>query len=306
MHGRGRYADLTGPVRLWYRRRGRALPWRGIADPYRILLSEIMLQQTQVARVLEMYPRFLRRFPTLTALSRAPVRDVIIAWRGMGYNARAVRLHALARRLTEEHHGRLPSTAEELLRLPGVGRYTAHALLSAVYGKPVPVVDVNIRRLLSRVFFRMGTYGQMKGEADIWAIAESLVPSRRSYEWHQALMDLGATVCIARQPACETCPLGRICVSRGLMRPARAQAPKAEPGLDGIPNRIYRGRIVEELRRAGGTTGIAEVALGKRIHAEFGAGHAAWLRSLLAALESDGLVRIARGRKTGQRRIALA
>jgi A/G-specific adenine glycosylase len=301
-----RTRKIVKAVRRWYLRHGRKLPWRGSPDPYRVILSEVMLQQTQVARVLEKFPLFLRKFPTLSALAKAPLRDVTIAWRGMGYNNRAVRLHALARALTDEYRGQLPASAEELLLLPGIGRYTAHALLCAVHGKPVPLVDVNIRRLYSRLFFRMRTFDRMREEGEIWDIAGSLLPSRRTYDWNQALMDIGATVCTAQRPACAQCPVARFCLSRHSMRRAGRRAKRAEPGLRGIPNRIYRGRIIEELRRAGAGRGIGESRLGKRIHPGFATAHAAWLRSLLRGLESDGLITVAPGRGGRQARVTLA
>lgn len=265
-----------------------------------------MLQQTQVARVLEKFPLFLRRFPTLAAMTKAPLHEVTIAWRGMGYNNRAVRLHALARTLTSDHRGRIPRSAEELLRLPGVGRYTANALLSAVHGEPVPIVDVNIRRLFSRLFFQLRTFDLMKEEQVIWSIAERLVPSRRVYDWNQALMDLGATVCTARRPACGKCPVARFCLSRASMRQAEKHVRRAEPRFNGIPNRIYRGRIIEELRSVGAKRGMGEVRLGKRIHPGFAAAHTPWLRSLLRGLASDGLIAVEPGRSGRQARVTLA
>ena len=298
--------SIVRAVRRWYRSHGRKLPWRGSTDAYRVLLSEIMLQQTQVARVLEKFPLFLRRFPTLATLARAPLRDVTIAWRGMGYNNRAVRLHALARTLTHDHRAGLPNSVRELILLPGIGRYTAHALLCAVHGKSVPLVDINIRRLYSRLLYRMRTLSELREEREIWNVAGLMVPSRRAYDWNQALMDLGATICTARHPVCGECPVARFCRSRGAMRPAGRSVKKAEPGLRGIPNRIYRGRIIEELRRAGSGRGIVESRLGKRIHPGFAAAHAAWLRSLLRGLESDGLITVAPGRDGRPARVTLA
>jgi A/G-specific adenine glycosylase len=296
----GHSREIRLAVRRWYRRHGRTLPWRGIADPYRILLSEVMLQQTQVSRVLEKYPAFLQRFPTLAVLSRAPRSAVIIAWRGMGYNNRAVRLHELARTVMVSLHGRLPDSIEEMLRLPGVGKYTAHALLVAVHHRRLPVVDVNVRRLLSRLLFPMRTFDQMKAEADIWNSATLLLPQRSVYAWHQALMDLGATVCTARRPACAECPVARRCVSRKLMRPVVRRRHREEPRFRGTPNRIYRGRVIEELRRAGPGTGMHASLLGKRIHGGYTSADAHWLRSLLAGLESDGLI-VTRRNKGGRR-----
>jgi len=263
-----------------------------VTDPYRIILSEIMLQQTQVSRVLRHYGLFLRRFPSMRALAGASRRDVILAWRGMGYNTRAVRLHALASVLVERGM-RIPRSAQSLLELPGIGRYTAHAILSSVHGLPVPVVDVNVRRLLSRVLWRMRSTGEMKSEAEIWKAAERLLPRRGAYTWNQALMDIGATICTARRPSCERCPLEGPCASRKTMRERGVKARKAEPGFLGVPNRIYRGRIVEALRER--RAGLTAKALAREVCPAFSQDDEPWLAGLLSGLEHDGLIRIRRG-----------
>jgi A/G-specific adenine glycosylase len=262
-----------------------------------------MLQQTQVSRVLGHYPRFLRRFPTMRSLARARQRDVVLAWQGMGYNNRAVRLHALASALVERNM-RIPSNAESLLELPGIGKYTAHAILSSVHGLPVPVVDVNIRRLLSRVFWRMPSTADMRSEAEIWRTAVRILPRRGVYEWNQALMDIGATICTGRHPSCSLCPLGGICASRKRMTRATRKTRKAEPGLHGVPDRIYRGRIVEVLRRT--EAGFPLEALGREIHPGFSPPDAPWLESLLGGLERDGLIRIMQRRGLQRSRVVLA
>ncbi|HLE77592.1 MAG TPA: A/G-specific adenine glycosylase [bacterium] len=193
----------------WYARHRRDLPWRRSHDPYRILVSEIMLQQTQVARVIPKYRAFLRRYPSLQALARAPVREVREAWYPLGYNIRPVRLQAIARAAVRRHRGRLPRTAAELLRFAGIGRYTAAAVMTFAYGTPAPILDTNVRRVLRRVFHRDN------GVPDrvLWSLAASLLPARRGYDFNQALMDFGATVCTARAPACRTCPLRTACTT---------------------------------------------------------------------------------------------
>ncbi len=252
-----------------------------------------MLQQTQVARVLEKYPRFLRRFPSMHSLARAPLRDVILEWRGMGYNNRAVRLHALAATLVRRNMS-VPRSEESLLELPGIGKYTAHAILSSVHGLAVPVVDVNIRRLLSRVFWSMRSTSEMRSEKEIWLAAGRVLPRRSVYDWNQGLMDLGATICTARRPACDRCPLAGECASRLSMERARpgvrVEGKKSEPGLRGVPNRIYRGRIVEALR--GSRRGLFAGALGKEIREDFSVEDLPWLAHILEGLERDGLVRV--------------
>jgi A/G-specific adenine glycosylase len=228
---------------------------------------------------------------------------VVLAWRGMGYNNRAVRLHALASVLVEREM-KIPSDAASLLELPGIGRYTAHAILSSVHGLPVPVVDVNIRRLLSRVYWRMPSTAVMRSEPEIWRTAEKILPRHGVYDWNQALMDIGATICTARLPSCSTCPLGGICASRKGMTQAERGARKSGPGLHGVPNRIYRGRIVEALRRK--EAGFRPEALGSEIHPEFSRQDLPWLKSLLEGLERDGLVRIRRGKASPDLRVVLA
>lgn len=251
-----------------------------------------MLQQTQVSRVLVKYPLFLKRFPTLRALARARRADVVRAWQGMGYNNRAVRLHALAQQVVSGHRGRIPRTEEELLALPGIGTYTARAVLCSAFGEPVAFVDVNIRRLYSRLFGNMPDTAAMLPDRTAAAIADDMLPRRRAYDWNQALMDIGATICTARAPRCTACPLAALCTSAGTMAAARPAAAKKERSFYGVPHRIYRGRIIEQLRAGTVRRGMPVHAIGPRILPQFDASHTAWLEQLLAALERDGLVRI--------------
>jgi len=279
----------------WYTYNGRKLPWRNIRDPYRILIAEIMLHQTQVRRVLQTFPKFLKRFPTLKTLASARQSDVIVAWRGMGYNSRAVRLHRLAHNLIDEHGGNIPRTVQEIQRLPGVGRYTAHALMTAVHREDLPVVDVNVRRVFSRLFWRMTTTVETRREEEIWALAAQLVPRNRGYDWTQALMDLGATICTARAPACSSCPVGMICTSRSTMRAVRPRRSSREPSMAGVPNRIYRGKIVDLLRNT--RTGCPIRKIGQTVLAGYSPRHHSWLQMLLEGLQKDGLIAV-RGKFT--------
>src|SRR5213078_1104949 len=224
----------TGPKRLlpagalpfrrrllsWYGRHRRRLPWRGVRDPYAVLVSEIMLQQTQVARVLEFYPRFLARYPTLEDLAAASADAVRESWEGLGYYARARNLHAAAREVMRRLSGRLPRRPEELRALPGIGRYTAGAVASLAYGADVPAVDTNAARVLARVFALRGRKKSARRERRVWALAAALVPRGRAADWNQALMDLGATYCTARRPRCHDCPVCRRCAT-GRMRADR-------------------------------------------------------------------------------------
>ena len=196
----------------WFRQVGRDLPWRTTRDPYRVLVSEFMLQQTQVKRVEEFYPRFLERFPTLDALAGARARQVREAWDGLGYYRRAANLHRLARTVVTEHDGSIPDDPDALARLPGVGRYTAGAVASFAYERRVAAVDTNVARVLRRVFrLRLGRDGQ--GERQLWRLAERLLPTRAATAWefNQAMMDLGARYCVARSPQCGECPVRPAC-----------------------------------------------------------------------------------------------
>ncbi len=284
-----RRPEFNRALLAWYRRHGRTLPWRNIRDPYRILLSEIMLQQTQANRVLEKYPLFLKRFPTITRLARARQRSVLLAWWGMGYNNRAVRLHRLAKAVVAEHDGRLPSRLEDLLVLPGIGPYTAHAILASIHHRAVPAIDVNVSRVLSRVFWRMKSTEQHEDQAKVWGLAANLISRRKPYDWNQALMDLGATICIARKPICSVCPVSRLCTSSFRMNPSRRQGPRREPSLRGVPNRILRGRIVQELRTR------RAIRLEKLQESVASHGSRKWWRGILSGLERDGLIKV-RGR----------
>ena len=193
----------------WYARNHRTLPWRRTRDPYRILLSEVMLQQTQVNRVIPKYREFLRRYPSLEALAGAPVREVRETWYPLGYNIRPVRLRKIARTVVRHHGGRLPDTREALLRLPGVGPYTAGAVLTFAHGKPSPILDTNVRRVLRRVFYG----NRATPDRVLWALAAALLPPGDGYNFNQALMDFGATVCTARTPRCPSCPMRALCLT---------------------------------------------------------------------------------------------
>ncbi|MBI4502801.1 MAG: A/G-specific adenine glycosylase [Gemmatimonadetes bacterium] len=202
----------------WYRNQARDLPWRLTRDPYRVIVSEFMLQQTQVSRVEQYYPRFLARYPTLEALSRAPASAVREAWDGLGYYRRAENLHRLARVVVDEHRGTIPADPATLVTLPGVGAYTAGAVASFAYERREAAVDTNVARVLRRVFFKGVKREEGRGKStnrtkEIWALAETLLPrkGRTVWEFNQALMDLGATVCIARKPKCQMCPVQSAC-----------------------------------------------------------------------------------------------
>src|SRR5256884_2676625 len=210
--GQGVRTAFTRKLLAWWARAARDLPWRRTRDPYRVLVSEFMLQQTQVARVAEYYPRFIERFPDLETLARAKPRAVREQWDGLGYYARARNLHALVKDVTRRHDATLPSDPEELIKLPGVGRYTAGAVASFAYEKPVPAVDTNVNRVLRRVFFDRAT-GNVQRATKVWELARALVPKdgKRAWKFNQAIMELGALVCVARKPRCPVCPVRSNC-----------------------------------------------------------------------------------------------
>jgi A/G-specific adenine glycosylase len=287
-------AKFSRRIVAWYRRKGRTLPWRGIRDPYKILISEIMLQQTQVQRVLEKYPAFLKAFPTMGALASAPRAAVIRQWQGMGYNNRAVRLHLLAQSVVERFSGKLPEDYESLHALPGIGPYTARAVLYAAFGKREAIVDINVRRLFSRVFWRMPTTRSMRPEKEIWALAGSLLPKTGVYDWNQALMDLGATGCRARNPLCDECPVSEICRSRTRMK-LTGNTPAAKEALyRGLPVRIRRGHIIEKLRNIPDGASLSLHGMAKKLFDPPAPEDFRWLEGVLRTLEKDGLVKLKR------------
>ena len=209
-----RFAQL---LLAWYDAHRRDLPWRGVEDPYRIWVSEIMLQQTRVAAVIGYYERFLQRFPAVETLARARSASVLAAWSGLGYYRRARAMHAAAKQIVKEHGGRFPSTSAQLASLPGIGRYTAAAIASIAFGEAVALVDGNVERVLQRFF------GKQMTREETWERAQSLLAVSRPGDFNQGLMELGATVCLPRQPNCPGCPLVTLCQARGELPQAKRE-----------------------------------------------------------------------------------
>ena len=276
----------------WYAANYRRLPWRETRDPYRILVSEIMLQQTQAERVVPKYLEFLERFPTLNALADAPASEVIRAWAGLGYNRRALNLQRACRAVVDRYGGVMPSDPVELESLPGIGPYTAGAVACFAFEQDVGFVDTNIRRVIHRVLAGPELPEAKLTGREIDQAARDLVPAGHGYQWNQALMELGATICRARITECERCPLQAECRARptiqsvlaGLPRSARRPEPKFE-----TTSRYFRGRIIDALRSAG-TAGRSLADLGAAIKPDFSPSDAAWIAAHVAGLERDGLL----------------
>ena len=213
---------LASAVITWQRQHGRhGLPWQGTRDAYRVWLSEVMLQQTQVSTVLGYYARFLERFPDVQALAGAPLDDVLALWSGLGYYSRARNMHRCAQAVVAEHGGRFPASSALLATLPGIGRSTAAAIAAFCFGERAAILDGNVKRVLTRALGFAGDLSSSAEEKRLWAEAESLLPARDVDVYTQGLMDLGATVCSTRQPACLLCPLASMCMAHAAGTPER-------------------------------------------------------------------------------------
>ena len=262
----------------WHKKHYRPMPWRPKTraarvrlDPYRILVSEIMLQQTQVDRVRGKYARFLRKFPTVRALAKAPLGEVLRVWSGLGYNRRAKHLHLCAKKVLKEHEGKLPDTFEELVKLPGIGISTAGALLAFSFGQDVAMVDTNIRRILVRSFFKKS----VPHDRELYRFAASIIPKGKGRMWNYAMLDLGATLCSARNHKSE-CPLTPLHGEVGDFVYKKPQ--KKFTGS----RRFYRGSLLAVLSQK---KRVAETELPRFLGLKAEA-----TRSLVAALEQEGLL----------------
>jgi A/G-specific adenine glycosylase len=217
-------------VLRWFDRHARDLPWRRTRSVYHVWVSEIMLQQTQVAAVIPYFERFIAQFPTIEQLAAAEQQQVLRAWEGLGYYRRARQLHQAAQLIAQEHGGRFPTNVERVRALPGIGRYTAGAILSIALDQRHPILEANTVRLFSRLMAFSGDPSRRDGQQLLWSFAEAILPRRRVGDFNQALMELGATVCTARQPDCEACPVVRLCPTRahGLQEQIPAPKPKKQ------------------------------------------------------------------------------
>lgn len=289
---------FTSALFAWYERHGRThLPWRRDPSPYHVIVSETMLQQTQVDRVIPLYEAFLAAFPDFAALASASRADVLRLWKGLGYNSRAVRLHELSRRVLEYHGGELPRDPELLRALPGVGPYTLAAILAFAYNEPAVAFDTNLRRIVHRV----GWGVEHPYLAPLGAIedqAARLLNRRRSREWNSAMMDLGATLCTARAPKCLLCPLQKLCRAApvdaaSLAIRARAATKKGGPQAQlrfEETTRYARGRIIDRLRALPAGERISFLDLHDDLRPQLGGRDEAEIDRIVTALVQDGLV----------------
>lgn len=270
----------------WFKKHGRVLPWRikdhedaqsvtGVRetlstyftrtwqrDPYRVIVSELMLQQTQVDRVLPKFEYFINRWPTVFDLAHTSLSEVMIAWQGLGYNRRARFLHEMAREVVEKYNGIFPKTEHELRKLPGIGEYTARAILTFAYGQDIGVIDTNIKRIFSRVEFGVEPTGIPIPIKEFQSFIDHMVPKHHGDPWNQALMDFGALICTARSPKCDHCPVKTLCTAQGIAEkhhkktytewlkiPHNVQSKKPSIPFEQT-NRYFRGRIIDKLRES--------------------------------------------------------
>ena len=297
--GSSRQESATGGARLrasrrdferhllgWFDHNQRDLPWRRDRDPYHVWLSEIMLQQTRVAAVVEHYHRFLERFPSLETLARARVSSVLAAWSGLGYYRRARSLHAAAREIVHRRQGRFPTTHAELEALPGIGRYTAAAISSIAFGEAVAAVDGNAERVLQRVL------GRSMGGNALWHAAAELLSPGRPGDFNQAMMELGATLCLPREPKCYSCPIRGLCRAQGELEPsppaARRRAKQAlDYALDCRQDSVFLVRRAQEATLMPGMWELPQIPAGNgSTEARFSLRH--------SITSTDYLVRVAR------------
>ncbi len=295
---RGIKGTAQGRLLDWYRRHGRAsLPWRAVRDPYRTLVSEFMLQQTQVDRVVPKFEAFVERFPDFEALARASAADVLRHWKGLGYNTRAVRLHRIAEAVAERYHGEMPKQRGELRTLPGIGPYTAAAIRAFAFDLDDAPIDTNVRRIVHRFYFGI-EYPPAVRASRLDDCARAMLPPGRSHDWNSALMDLGSAICTTRAPQCGSCPLRGECAAapidaadleRRRKAAARPRSPQSALPFE-MTTRYARGRIVDRLRDLAPGERISLLDLHRSIASSIPGRGYEEVCELVAALNADGLV----------------
>jgi A/G-specific adenine glycosylase len=286
---------VSAELLRWYAAQGRhALPWRLDRSPYRVLVSEFMLQQTQVERVIPIFERFVERFADFAALAHAPPSEVVRAWRGLGYNTRAIRLQRVASAVVERYDGTLPSERDALLGLPGIGAYTAGAVRAFAFDIDEVALDTNVRRIAHRVRFGLEV-PVAAGAREVDEAARAMLTRGQAFAWNSAMMDLGAGVCTARAPKCLLCPLRRGCAAAPVDSAALAALQRSRPRAVRVrfedTNRFARGRIVDLLRELPPNRAISLLDLHAALQPQLGSRDPAEVASLVASLERDGVVR---------------
>ena len=280
----------------WFRENGRDLPWRRTRDPWRILVSEVMLQQIQVKRAIPFYERFLDNFPTVDALARAPLADAIRVWGDLGRYRRVVNLHRTARLIVEEHGGEIPSDPDVLVGLPGIGPYTAGAVACFAFEKDVPFFDTNMHRVLHRLFFGPDVPKATAKPKEVTELAGDLVPPGEGWAWNQAVMEFGALRCTARRPGCLDCPLREACAAHPKMLEAIAGVPRAAKKASDAryedSNRYLRGRVLAALRAEAEDGDVGLPDLGRALLEDPSVAGATRMLEVVRSLEKDGLVRV--------------
>ncbi len=283
----------------WFQSASRDLPWRQTRDPYAILVSEMMLQQTQVDRVIPKYHAFLKRFPTAADLATAKQADVVALWQGLGYNRRALYLQKACQVVTNELGGEFPHTIEGLQQLPGIGPYTAGAIASFAFELKTPLVDTNVERVIGRIFLGFRELPDTT-QKEFWDLMTALLPRKdRIWIFNQAIMEFGALMCTASKPKCGTCPMQKICTSFPDIQTAPKEALRykkaaVETQYFGQPRRIWRGKILKFLHTQPNGATLNQV--GKAIQEDFDSTRLPWLRNVITTLEKDGFVIIKKGR----------
>jgi A/G-specific adenine glycosylase len=243
-------AKFCRALTIWYGRHGRDLPWRRTRDPYAILISEVMLQQTQVATVIPYYHKWLRTIPNFASLARASENEVLREWQGLGYYGRAQNLHATAKTVMDRHGGNFPPEIEQMRQLSGIGKYTAHAVASFAFDQSVPIVEANTARVLARLFNFRESIDSNAGRKTLWQYAARLLPKSDAAIFNSALLDLGALICVARKPKCDACPVESFCCARNpAALPVRNSRPETKQLIEMHSLIVRRGRILLEQSR---------------------------------------------------------
>lgn len=294
--------SLRAGLLQWFANHARDLPWRRTRDPYAIMVAEVMLQQTQVDRVIPKYQAFLATFPTIEALAVAPTADVIRLWAGLGYNRRAVNLQRAAQVIVAQHGGKVPDSVAALRTLPGIGPYTAGAIACFAFERDVAFLDTNIRRVVRRLCVGPDHLAAVADSA-LLAHAEALIPPGQGWAWNQAIMELGALICTAASPACWRCPLRQYCrayaaavaadtaLAETMATPALKRVAEPRPAEPFVGSRRwYRGRIIAALRALPAGTALPLSELGRQVRSDFAADHEQWLLQLVRDLARDGLL----------------